>query len=31
MQDVSSLYLPDEAKIETEQEEDEMNDGPSTC
>jgi hypothetical protein len=28
---ISSLWLPDEAKIETEQEEDEMDDGAATA
>jgi hypothetical protein len=31
MASVSSLWLPDEAKIETEQEEDEMDDGAATA
>jgi hypothetical protein len=31
MVSILSLWLPDEAKIETEQEEDEMDDGPSTA
>ena len=31
MASVSSLWLPDEAKLETEQEEDEMDDGAATA